>query len=229
MQGIYKIINLLDNKYYVGSSLDINFRWGTHRGTLRKGDHKNDKLQNAWNKHLESSFTFTIVEELPLLTEDELRKVEDKYLAIAEKEPDKCYNCCYDSRGGKLSAYTIEKIRTSCKKVVKSPAWLAKMAEGNRRRYANGYKYSDEAKAKMAFRGKHSAESKKKVSDALLGTHRPTKHSDMTIRTFYNVDTEEQVTMPTYEFGIKYNTTKVRDLHKLISGETKCWRRWRLL
>lgn len=224
MQGIYKIINTLDNKYYVGSSLDINYRWGVHRGTLRKGKHKNDKLQHAWDKHLESSFTFTIVEELPLLTEDELRKVEDKYLAIAEKEPDKCYNCCYDSRGGKLSAYTIEKIRASCKKVVRNEEWSRKISEANKRRHASGF-----TGWCKRFAGKHSDESKKKMSEALLGTHRPTKHSDMTIRTFYNVDTKEQVTMPTYEFGIKYNTTKVRDLHKLISGETKCWRRWKLL
>lgn len=173
MQGIYKIINTLDNKYYVGSSLNISHRWDTHRRALRKSKHKNDKLQRAWNKHLENAFVFTVIEELPLLTETELRKVEDKYLAIAEKEPDLCYNCCYDSRGGKLSAYTIDKIRASCKKVVKSPEWLAKMREGNRRRTERGWQPSDEAKAKMSRAGTtQTAETREKIRLSLLGKKR---------------------------------------------------------
>jgi group I intron endonuclease len=172
MQGIYKIINKLDNKYYVGSSINIERRWKAHLSSLKKNTHKNDKLQNAWNKYGEESFLFIVVKELPLATESELRKVEDDYLNETQKFPDNNYNCCYDSRGGKLSAHTIEKIRASCKRVVKSPEWLAKMAEANRRRYANGWTASPETRAKMAFRGKHSEETKKKIAASLLGRKR---------------------------------------------------------
>lgn len=71
--GIYKIINQIDGKYYVGSSNNIEGnRWPYHKYHLRKGDHYNNHLQNAWNKYGESCFEFVIVNEvleLDLLTE----------------------------------------------------------------------------------------------------------------------------------------------------------------
>ena len=48
--GIYKIINKVNGKYYVGSSLNINKRWSVHKSALSKNKHHNDHLQNAWNK-----------------------------------------------------------------------------------------------------------------------------------------------------------------------------------
>lgn len=64
MQGVYKIRNLISGKYYVGSTDDINRRWGAHRRELEKNDHCNPPLQNAWNKHDEESFVFEVAEEV---------------------------------------------------------------------------------------------------------------------------------------------------------------------
>lgn len=63
MQGIYKIVNKLNGKYYVGSTNDFDRRWlAEHLPALRKGEHGLAHLQNAWNKYGEGSFEFQIAE-----------------------------------------------------------------------------------------------------------------------------------------------------------------------
>jgi group I intron endonuclease len=64
-QGIYKIINVINNKFYVGSAVDFKRRKTRHFSELRTKKHNNSKLQNAWNKYGEQAFVFVIVEDLP--------------------------------------------------------------------------------------------------------------------------------------------------------------------
>lgn len=228
MQGIYKISNILTGKYYVGSSIDIGYRWSQHRSALENGTHKNDKLQNAWRYWGAESFVWEVSEELPMLTEEELRKVEDGYLSICEQYPDTNYNCCYDSRGGSLSAHSIEKIRRTCRTVPRTDEWRRNQSEGNKRRYRNGFQFSEEAKQRMAFRGIHTEETKAKIAKTLTGTHRPTKNSDMTVRTFGNRKTDETVTMPTYDFRVKYNLDPTM-FCRLIKGKANRCGEWFIL
>lgn len=76
--GIYVFENVKSGMSYVGSSRNIYKRFHQHRGTLRKGIHKNINLQTAYNEHGESAFIFVIVE----LSEDDLvMKREDEWLA----------------------------------------------------------------------------------------------------------------------------------------------------
>jgi len=49
ISGIYKIINKIDGKYYVGSSQDINKRWNSHLNKLNKNNHINIHLQRKSN------------------------------------------------------------------------------------------------------------------------------------------------------------------------------------
>lgn len=63
MQGIYKIINKVDGKYYVGSSGSIKDRCDGHKRELEKGTHINARLQHAWNKYGGESFSFKCIEE----------------------------------------------------------------------------------------------------------------------------------------------------------------------
>jgi group I intron endonuclease len=60
--GIYQIRNVINNKIYVGSTINLIQRKKAHEYLLRKNKHKNDYLQNSWNKHGEDAFVFEVLE-----------------------------------------------------------------------------------------------------------------------------------------------------------------------
>lgn len=61
--GVYKIINIVNNKFYIGSTSESFIkRWSHHINALRRNTHKNIHLQNAFNKYGEKSFKFEIIE-----------------------------------------------------------------------------------------------------------------------------------------------------------------------
>jgi len=60
--GIYKILNLINGKMYVGSAMDLHHRKLTHFCNLNKNEHINKHLQHAWNKYGEESFEFSVLE-----------------------------------------------------------------------------------------------------------------------------------------------------------------------
>lgn len=61
---IYAIINIVDDKHYVGQAQDRDYRWREHRKQLRGFYHHNLFLQRAWCKHGESNFIFVVLEVL---------------------------------------------------------------------------------------------------------------------------------------------------------------------
>lgn len=61
--GIYKIVNILTKKFYIGSAKNIKRRWSYHKSSLIKNLHSNNHLQKAWNKYGEENFEFEIIEE----------------------------------------------------------------------------------------------------------------------------------------------------------------------
>lgn len=61
--GVYKITNVDNGKTYVGSSIDIHYRWSQHKTKLNHDTHGNSYLQRAWNKHGANNFKFEIIEE----------------------------------------------------------------------------------------------------------------------------------------------------------------------
>jgi group I intron endonuclease len=141
--GIYKIINIITGKVYVGSAVDIDKRWGEHLRRLNKNNHHSITLQRSFNKHSINSFNFEIIEEclVDLLIEKEQYWINhlDSYR--------KGYNCS-PTAGSPL-----------------------------------GVKRSDELKKKLSiihiglqsgenhpmFGKNHSEESKRKISESLVG------------------------------------------------------------
>jgi group I intron endonuclease len=121
-RGIYKIINVINNKFYVGSAVDLKRRKTRHFSELRTGKHNNRHLQAAWVKYGEQAFVFVVVEELP--DDADLLAAENVWLK-EHVGKDYCYNLGVDATapmmgfGGELS-----------------PTW--------------GYKHTDEAKAVIA-------------------------------------------------------------------------------
>lgn len=61
--GIYKITNIINNKCYVGSAINLDARWKAHRRKLNARCHHSVRLQNAWNKDGEEKFKFDTLEK----------------------------------------------------------------------------------------------------------------------------------------------------------------------
>jgi len=59
--GIYLIINLQNNKFYVGSAINVRKRKNKHLQQLRKNKHDNQYLQNSFNKYGENNFVFLLL------------------------------------------------------------------------------------------------------------------------------------------------------------------------
>lgn len=81
---IYKILNITNGKFYIGSASYYDKRIGKHIYHLRRNNHPNRYLQNAWNKYKEESFYFFIIEE----TTKELLLEREQYWL----DKTQCYN-----------------------------------------------------------------------------------------------------------------------------------------
>lgn len=92
MIGIYRIRNLKTQSCYYGSSEEIEKRWESHIGKLRKNLHENVILQRAWNKYREENFIFEVMEECE---KQSLLKIEQLYLDLNPK-----YNIGLKASGG---------------------------------------------------------------------------------------------------------------------------------
>lgn len=77
--GIYKIENILNGDFYVGSSIDVYKRYYQHRTLLKRNKHWSTHLQNSWNKYGADNFVFTVL-EYSNLDVNGLRDLEQQYL-----------------------------------------------------------------------------------------------------------------------------------------------------
>ncbi len=93
-RGIYKIINVVNNKFYVGSAVDLKRRKARHFSELRNGRHNNRHLQAAWVKYGEQAFVFVVVEELAV--DADLLAAENVWLKDHVGK-DYCYNIGVDA------------------------------------------------------------------------------------------------------------------------------------
>ena len=75
--GIYCIKNKINNKMYIGKSINIFTRWCNHIYHLDLNNHQNKHLQQSWNKYGKTNFDFLILEECDI---DDLSKNEIKWI-----------------------------------------------------------------------------------------------------------------------------------------------------
>jgi len=63
--GIYVIRNIINNKIYIGKSINIHKRIITHKAFLKaKNKNENRHLINAWHKYNEDNFEYFVIEYL---------------------------------------------------------------------------------------------------------------------------------------------------------------------
>jgi len=88
-RGIYKILNIVNNKCYVGSTSRIfGERWCQHKTELNNNKHSNSYLQNAWNKYGKEAFVFVEQERLnnPNLSINQIREREQYWIDNLQPE-----------------------------------------------------------------------------------------------------------------------------------------------
>ena len=79
--GIYRIINIINDKYYLGSSLNISNRISSHKHLLFNNKHKNKYLQAAFNKYGINNF---VVEVLEIIPDNEI--TDNQYVTDVEQQ-----------------------------------------------------------------------------------------------------------------------------------------------
>lgn len=83
--GIYRIKNLINNKVYIGSSVNIKQRFREHKRALLNGVHHSRHLQKSWDKYKESSFEWNILE---FITDVSILRKREKELILEYKAND---------------------------------------------------------------------------------------------------------------------------------------------
>lgn len=79
---IYMIINVINGKFYIGSTNDIKKRWNDHLYCLNKNIHHSKHLQHAWSKYGEEAFEFEVLEEFEVEDSQEQFDREQIYLDL---------------------------------------------------------------------------------------------------------------------------------------------------
>lgn len=103
--GIYEIKNTINNKRYIGQSINIEKRWQNHKRELKTQKHYNSHLQNSWNKYGESAFVFSIIEKCP----KELLDEREQYWININDSYNNGYNL--DNGGSGVLKYTEDYYR----------------------------------------------------------------------------------------------------------------------
>lgn len=112
---IYKILNLINGKCYVGSTRNLRARSNEHWWNLTNNQHHSQYLQHAFNKLGRTKFTIQVIENVS--SPKDLVSREQFYINLLKP----AYNMCKvagNCSGLKQTAAHIEKKRAKNKKVV---------------------------------------------------------------------------------------------------------------
>ena len=231
--GIYKIVNKVNGKYYVGSSVNIRTRWNNHRNLLTHRRHKSPKLQAAWDKYGKENFEFKIIEKCESVLETILA-VEQKYLDIAEKEQDVCYNTTFVASAPMLGRKHSNKTKKLISKVINKRYSEGKM------RWNKGKHLTDEHKKRISetrirlqikpsqrqrklqsvmVKGKNNYFYKNPMCGEKNGRYIPTEIK------FFNINTNKTFVGTRYELIKKFNLSS-GNVCSMIKGRINSVKGW---
>lgn len=194
--GIYKITCVVTGKVYVGSAFNLSRRQIEHRYHLKRGDHFNHYLQNAWDKHGASAFEFEVIEEC----DTEVIQQREQYWVdfYQSTNPDLGFNIASvisapmtgrtqsletrtkisvaqkgipaPNRRVKRSAESIEKTASAHRGRKRSPEVCARISDAKKNRPPTPAQKAQQERLAEMHRGKpKSAEHRAKISAAKMG------------------------------------------------------------
>lgn len=158
-KGIYKIINTINDKIYVGSTFckgGFKRRWIIHKSGLKKNRHPNKHLQHAWNKYGEAFFIFEIIE---VVTDSLILLVREQfYIDLYKTYDDKIGYNILKNAGNNLGYKHTDEAKIK----------IGLVSKGNK--YSLGLKASNETRLKMSkSRQIISVDTRNKLSKSLKG------------------------------------------------------------
>jgi group I intron endonuclease len=188
MAVIYRITNMANGKYYIGSAELFARREWQHKTDLKRGVHKNPRLQAAWNKYGADMFIFEVLEVVP--DGESTFDWENRYLHIHVGLAN-CYNVNTDAIGMRtgIKHRPESKIKMAAKvqaalaegrggKFIPSEETRRKMSEANKGKPGpKGHIRTEEHRRNLSKANKgnqnwlgkrHSEESKLKMSKRIL-------------------------------------------------------------
>lgn len=115
IMGVYCIQNAINNKRYIGSSVNVLVRLEKHRSLLRSNKHENLYLQNAWNKYGEDNFICYLLEAYDTDVKEYLTKKEQSWIDSINSE----YNLTRKVERNELSQFSRLKQSETRKRLFK--------------------------------------------------------------------------------------------------------------
>jgi len=169
MAVIYRILNVANDCFYIGSAVNPRRRKWEHWSSLKKGSHHCAALQKAWDDFGEDAFEFEIIQTVD--EEEDLLLTEDTFLLKYAGQPD-CYNTATSTQFPSSSTPAVrKKISVSLKEKYSGGEYTPRV----------GKNHSEETKRlisqmvrRAVARGKGgkfipSEETRQKMSEALKG------------------------------------------------------------
>jgi group I intron endonuclease len=170
--GIYGIRNIINGKWYVGQSIDLQARKHWHFAILKRGIHCNQHLQSSFIKYGVDGFEFRILEE----TEEGLLDIQERLWITHYKSNQSEFGYNLMTGGKALKRHSKESIlkMSLVKMGVKfSEEHCRKIGEANSRRILSK---ETRRKISVAHKGKssrwgcrHSVETRNEMSRARKG------------------------------------------------------------
>lgn len=127
--GVYKIVNIINNKIYIGSSINVVKRKSQHFSEFRNNTHKNPYFQKSFNKYGEENFKFEVIE----FVEDKTKLVECEQYWID-------FYQSFKSEYG----YNLNPVASNCLGTVRSKETREKMSRSKKELLKNGVTFSEE-------------------------------------------------------------------------------------
>ena len=178
MGTIYRITHKASGITYVGSTENVERRWGEHKARLRHGRHSNEYLQRAFDKYGEDAFGWAVLEEG---VANETLIAREQYWLDTYRKHSEVYNIgeCADNaqRGHALTEEHRRKIGEALRGHVVSEETRRKMSAANKgvnnpnwgKRFTAAHRQKISAANKgnqYALGHKQTAEHKRKIGEA---------------------------------------------------------------
>lgn len=228
IQGIYKIRNILNNKIYIGRSLNIEKRFREHKHVEKAKVPHSYPIARAINKYGIINFEFIIIEVVTdYLKLDERELYWIKY--YKSNDPNFGYNIRIDCRtntGFKHTKETKNKLSILTKKQWENPEFGKVISECNRKRLKDPEvqkKLQEAAKSKTYYGHtghKHSEETRKKMSKGRKGKPAWNKGLKMLVGYKHTEETKQKISKS--HIGKKQSEEtkqKIKEARKLFDTE----------